>query len=98
MLEGGILQYQDMKMPCHSDVIANAIEPLEKEIENAFSAGYEAVLDVPEERLFQWMAKLFYGVLYQDISIEVRKSTAKGKEFELNGLLNERLKKLHLLL
>jgi hypothetical protein len=44
------------------------------------------------------MAKLFYGVLYQDISIEVRKSTAKGKEFELNELLNERLKKLHLLL
>ena len=98
MLEGSSLQYQDMKMPCHSDVIVNAIDPLEKEIETAFSAGYEAVLDVPEERLFQWMAKLFYGVLYQDISIEVNKSTAKGKEFELNGLLNERLKKLHLLL
>ena len=98
MLEGSSLQYQDMKMPCHSDVIVNAIDPLEKEIETAFSAGYEAVLDVPEERLFQWMAKLFYGVLYQDISIEVNKSNAKGKEFELNGLLNERLKKLHLLL
>ena len=98
MLEGSSLQYQDMKMPCRSDVIKNAIHPLEKEIETAFCDGYEAVLKVPEERLFQWMAKLFYGVLYQDISIEVRKSTAKGKEFELNGLLNERLKKLHLLL
>ena len=97
-LEGGILQYQDMKMPCHPDVIKNAINPLEQEIEAAFTEGYEAVLNLPEERLFQWMAKLFYGVLYQDISIEVRKSTAKGKEFELNGLLNERLKKLHLLL
>ena len=98
MLEGSSLQYQDMKMPCHSDVIKNAIHPLEKEIETAFCDGYEAVLKVPEERLFQWMAKLFYGVLYQDISIEVRKSTAKGKEFELNRLLNERLKQLHLLL
>ena len=98
MLEGSSLQYQDMKMPCHSDVIKNAIHPLEKEIETAFCDGYEAVLKIPEERLFQWMAKLFYGVLYQDISIEVRKSTAKGKEFELDGLLNERLKKLHLLL
>ncbi|MDE0917790.1 MAG: hypothetical protein OSA04_05740, partial [Flavobacteriales bacterium] len=98
MLEGSSLQYQDMKMPCHPGVIKNAINPLEQEIEAAFTEGYEAVLNLPEERLFQWMAKLFYGVLYQDISIEVRKSTAKGKEFELNGLLNERLKKLHLLL
>ncbi len=98
MLEGSSVQYQDMKIPCFSDVIKNAINPLEKEIEKAFTAGYEAVIKVPEERLFQWMAKLIYGVLYNDISIEGRKSTVKGKEFKLSGFLQERFKKLHLIL
>ncbi len=98
MLEGSSVQYQDMKIPCFSDVIKNAINPLEKEIEKAFTAGYEAVIKVPEERLFQWMAKLIYGVLYNDISIEERKSTIKGKEFILSQFLQERFKKLHLIL
>ena len=99
MLEGSSVQYQDMKIPCFSVVIKNAINPLEKEIEKAFTAGYEAVIKVPEERLFQWMAKLIYGILYNDISIEERKSTVKGKEeFKLSGFLQERFKKLHLIL
>jgi len=98
MLEESRLQYQDMKIPCSAYVIKNAINPLEKEIEKAFTDGYEAVIKVPEERLFQWMAKLMYGVLYNDISIEGRKSTLKGQEFNLSGFLQERFKKLHLML
>ncbi len=98
MLEGSSLQYRDVKIPCFSDVIKNAINPLEKEIEKAFTAGYEAVIKVPEERLFQWIAKLVYGVLYNDMSIEVRKYTKKGKEFTLSPFMQERFKKLHLLL
>ena len=87
VLDASSVQYQDMKIPCFSVVIKNAINPLEKEIEKAFTAGYEAVIKVPEERLFQWMAKLIYGVLYNDISIEERKSTIKGKEFILSRFL-----------
>jgi len=105
VLDESSVRYQDMKIPCFSDVIQNAVNPLEKEIENAFTAGYEAVKKVPEERLFQWMAKLIYGILYNDICIEGRKSTVKGKydvkakeAFKLSGFLQERFKKLHLVL
>ena len=98
MLEGSNLQYQDMKIPCSSDVIKNSIDPLEKEIEKAFTTGYDAVIKVPEERLFQWMAKLMYGVLYQDISIEKRKFALKGEEFVVPLFLQERFEKLHMLL
>jgi len=103
MLEGSSLQYQDMHIPCFADVIKNAINPLEKEIEKAFTVGYEDVIKVPEERLFQWMAKLIYGVLYNDISIEARKPTVKKYvnkviEFELSPFLEGRFKKLHLIL
>ena len=98
MLEGSSLQYQDMKIHCFAGVIKNALNPLEEEIEKAFTVGYEEVIKVPEERLFQWMAKLVYGVLYNDMSIEERKSTIKGKEFILSRFLQERFKKLHLML
>ena len=95
MLEGSSLRYKDMKMPCFESVIENAITPLEEEIEKAFSVGYDAVKEIPEERLFQWMAKLMYGVLYQDISIERRKPVVDGKEFTLPLFLQERFGKLH---
>jgi hypothetical protein len=98
MLEGSNLKYKDLKMPCLKRVIENAINPLEEEIEKAYTAGYEAVKKVPEERLFLWMAKLMYGVLYNDIIIEQRKSTAKGKEFILPPFLQERFEKLHSIL
>lgn len=92
------IRYQDMKMPCSATVIENAIGLLEDEIEKAFTAGYEAVIKVPEERLFQWMAKLIYGVLYNDIIIEKRRHAVIGKEFKLSPFLQERFKKLHLIL
>ncbi len=105
MLDESSVQYQDLKIPCIAGVIKNALNPLEEEIEKAFTAGYEEVIKVPEERLFQWMAKFVYGVLYNDISIEKRKPTVKGKyetharkEFKLSGFLQERFKKLHLML
>jgi len=98
MLEGSSLKYKDMKMPCFESVIEDAINPLEAEIEKAFTIGYDAVKKIPEERLFQWMAKLMYGVLYHDISIEKRKPVVEGKEFILPLFLQERFGKLHSLL
>jgi hypothetical protein len=61
MLDESNLQYQDLKIPFTPELIENAIDPLE--IEKAFTAEYDSVIKVPEERLFQWMAKLMYGVL-----------------------------------
>ncbi|MFT7236231.1 MAG: hypothetical protein ACI93L_000298 [Cyclobacteriaceae bacterium] len=98
MLEGGNVKYKDMKIPCSKSVSEHAIKPLDEEIEKAFTAGYEAVKKVPEERLFLWMAKLIYGVLYHDISIEQRKATIAGKEFVLSLFLQERFGKLHSML
>jgi hypothetical protein len=98
MLEGSSLKYNDMKIPCFESVIENGINPLEEEIEKAFTIGYEAVKDLPEDRLFLWMAKLMYGVLYHDISIEQRKPIVNGKEFTLPIFLQERFGKLHSIL
>jgi hypothetical protein len=103
MLDASSLKYQDIKIPCAAGVIDNAINPLEEEIERAFTAGYEEVIKIPEERLFQWMAKFMYGVLYNDISIAQKKSTVKKSvpnevAFKLSPFLQKRYTKLHLML
>jgi hypothetical protein len=98
VLDKSSVQYQHIKIPCAPDVVKNAINPLEEEIEKAFTAGFEAVIKLPEERLFQWMAKLVFGLVYNDMSIEGSKSTAQGKEFKLSGFLQGRFEKLHLIL
>lgn len=90
--------YPDLKIPCSQHVIANVIDPLEKEIETAFIAGYSGVKELPEERLFQWMCKMVYGVLYNDLLVEKKKSAKRQKEFKLSPALQRRFKKLHLML
>ncbi|HXS54907.1 MAG TPA: hypothetical protein VN726_02215, partial [Hanamia sp.] len=86
--------YPDLKIPCSRYIITSVIDPLEKEIEAAFIAGYEAVKALPEERLFQWMCKMVYGVLYNDLLVEKKKSAKRQKEFKLSPALQRRFKKL----
>ena len=98
MLEQNIVKYQDLKLPCYTDVIENALNPLEEEIKKAFSAGFEEVKKVPEVRLFQWMAKLVYGILYHDIVYAMMRQNAKGQKFTISSLLTTKFKILHLML
>jgi hypothetical protein len=92
------VQYQDLILPCAEEVIGNVLDPLEKEIKTAFEAGYEAVKELPEKRLFQWMGKVVYGVLYNELSLEISRSIKRSKEFKLSPLLRERFGKFHLML
>ena len=86
-------------MPC-SEEVRKRLNLLEEEIQAAFTKGYDKVKKVPEERLFQWMGKIVYGVLYNDLCIEISRASrkAKGKEFKLSPLLKERFGMFHLML
>jgi hypothetical protein len=96
--DGNISKYQNIKLPCSSQVIEQSIVPLEKEIEKAFSAGYEEVIKLPEERLFQWIAKLVYGILYNDLNNAIQEQNRRGEKFTLSPYLETRFKNLHLML
>ena len=63
MLEQNIVKYQDLKLPCYTEVIENALNSLEEEIKKAFSAGFEEVKKVPKILLFRCMIKLVCGIL-----------------------------------
>ena len=63
MLEQNIVKYHDLKLPCYTEVIENAMNLLEDEIKKAFSAGFEEIKKVPEIFLFRCMIKLVCGIL-----------------------------------
>ena len=95
MLAENAVKYNDLKLPCSKNIITERIDPLETEIESAFISGYEAVKKLSPKILFQWMGKLVYGVLYNDIVFGIKQQSAKGKQFTLSPLLTKKISILH---
>jgi hypothetical protein len=93
------IHYDELKLPCSAKVKV-AFEQLDLEIKEAFENGYEAVKNIPDEKLFLWMGKFVYGVLYNDIILEIRRSKKRpnAKEFALSPSLKHRFSKFHLML
>ncbi|ABG60744.1 hypothetical protein [Cytophaga hutchinsonii] len=96
--EGTRIQYKNLKVPYSKAVIEQAMNPLEAEIEKAFCAGYDEVVKIPEERLFQWMAKLMIGVLFEDLRIAQKKLAAQNDILHVSSFLKARFQKLHWML
>jgi len=91
------VKYADLRLPCSRQVI-DAFQKLEDEIQSAFNTGYEAVKNIPSERLFLWMGKILYGILYHDLQNEKKLFAKLQKNFDLSPLLKERYSLFHLML
>lgn len=97
MLNGQKVKYTDLVLPVSLDT-AQALDILDNDTETAFTKGYEGVQTLSELRLFQWIARITYGVLYNDLSYEISNLRQAGQPFQLSSLMNQKLKNLHLLL
>ncbi len=93
------IHYGELKLPCSKEV-KDAFDKLEDEIKKAFEAGYDEVKKLPGESLFLWMGKLVYGVLYNDLVLEISRSKKRhnATEFKLSPYLKQRFAKFHLML
>ena len=90
LLDESMATYGVLKVPCSASVAKQALEPLEEEIKEAFSMGYESVKDLSSIKLFQWIGKLVYGVIYNELRIGIREQQANGEEFLLSeGLMHK---------
>jgi hypothetical protein len=93
------IRYEDLKLPCSLEV-KKAFKNLDEEIKQAFDSGYDEVKKIPGERLFLWMGRFVYGVLYNDINLEIQRSAKRPQSngFQLSQLLREKFGKFHLML
>src|SRR6476660_3406917 len=98
LLDESMSTYKDMKLPCSNLTYANGIEPLEEEIRAAFLKGYDAVIEVPQTKLFQWIGKMIYGILFNEIRIGIRQQKANNEEFVFSQSLIHKFSNLHIML
>src|SRR5699024_548628 len=58
--------YQDLKLPC-SLRVKEAFEELDNKFKKAFDEGFEAINQLDELIIFQWSARIVYGLLYLEM-------------------------------
>lgn len=69
LLNGTDLPYRQMTIPCCVPCNNNYLSSLERAIENAISEDYNGVAKLEEIKIFQWISKIFYGILFRELSL-----------------------------
>jgi len=91
------ITYEEMTLPC-SEKVLHTFADLEKEVQLAFAEGFETMRSLSEEKLFLWIGKLVYGILYHDLLLEEKSQKKKDKELRLSSRLQEKFSLFHLML
>lgn len=97
MLDENIVTYKSLKLPC-SVSTAQAFEKLEAEVEQAMAAGYEGVKQLSDLTLFHWVAKILYGVVFNEIQAGVKEAFLSGEALNFSQALVHKFRNLHFML
>jgi hypothetical protein len=69
LLNGTSLPYRELKIPCCKTCNNEHLSRIEQRVADAVQLGVQAVRDLPEFVLFQWLVKLYVGVLFRELSL-----------------------------
>lgn len=96
-LDESIVTYNDIKVPV-SEEAEEAFLDIDAQIKQAFDIGFEAVKNLEEITLFQWMAKMIYGTIHTEIRAGIKQQRASGEAFNFSQSLSTKFSNLHLML
>lgn len=97
LLDESISTYKQLKLPCSASVSAET-ERLEAMIHAAFDAGFDAVQALDDAHLFQWIARIVYGVIFNEIQAGIRQQQLSGEAMNFSQLLAHKFSNLHAML
>ena len=97
MLDERVVSYSDIRVPVSEEALA-VLESLEEEMQAAFTAGYSALNDLDQVRLFQWIAKQVYGIIHFEVRSGLRQQKLLGEQFNFSPGLRQKFGNLHLML
>lgn len=72
LLDKSIKKFSHLTLPCCSVCKQKHIKPLDEEVGNALARGYEGVKQLDENRLFLWLGRMYYGILFNELVAEKR--------------------------
>ena len=77
LLNGTDIPYRQLTIPCCSQCNNEHLSILEKSISSAHGKGYCEFCKVEELRIYQWITKIFYGLLFKELSLNADRSNPK---------------------
>ena len=90
LLDESVRSYNTLKVPVSTEILENFIQPLEDKISHAFSLGYEAVVQLPEEDLFRWIGKFMYSLIYIEMNAAIKLQQLSGDGMNMSqGLMHK---------
>jgi hypothetical protein len=78
LLNGTDIPYRQLTVPCCDDCNRNRLRPIEDSLSQTIDFGYRAVKAIPQERLFLWLSKIFFGILYKELFLLLDRSDPAG--------------------
>src|SRR5690606_26106331 len=97
LLDESIRTYKQLQLPC-SVAVAERIAAMDAEVERAFAGGYREVKQLDDRVLFQWVARMVYGVVFNEIQAGVRQQMLSGEPMNFSQVLAHKFRNLHLML
>ncbi len=97
MLDESIVTYKQLQLPCSAEV-ANKFAEVEEKVEFAVQNGYKALKELDQLTLFQWVGKILYGVVFNEIQVGIRQAFLSGEQLNFSQALVQKFKNLHFML
>lgn len=94
LLNRTTIPYRGLTIPCCRSCNTEYLSPLENTVRLHHEKGYSEFLKLDKIMIFQWIAKIFYGLLFKELSLYVDRSDPNYGFITSPDLLKE-LRVLH---
>jgi len=72
LLDKSIKKFSNLHLPCCSVCKQKHLKPLDDEVDIALEQGYEGIKKLDENKLFLWLGRMYYGILFNELVAEKR--------------------------
>jgi len=69
LLNRTTIPYHKLTIPCCFECNNNHLSKMEQKFENAVNDGYDTFEKLDEIIIYQWLSKIFYGILFKELSL-----------------------------
>jgi hypothetical protein len=87
LLNGSLIPYSQLTVTCCKTCNGMHLSQLESEVASAFAGGPHHVRLLPEERLYLWLAKFYYGLVFRELNLAVDRRTNQGRTIVSDDIL-----------
>lgn len=94
MLDESYKTYEQITVPC-SPKVKELLDQLDSEVSNAFHKGFEEVKSLNKTKLFQWITKWVYGIIFNEIQGGIKQQTLANEPINFSQALVQKFSNLH---